>query len=230
MGCCAATPTMARELSIEWRGEVPYAEALEAQMNCVEAVRRGSAPDTLLLLEHPAVITLGRRADQENLLLSREAFAERGIEIHTITRGGDVTFHAPGQLVGYPIVDLEARGEADIGAWLRTLESVLIEAMAALGVAAMVRPGMTGVFIDTPANGRPRKIASIGVGIRGWVTYHGFALNVNPDLGGFDDIVACGLRGVEMTSLARELGEGAPADLFERARHEVASACVRRWS
>jgi lipoyl(octanoyl) transferase len=221
---------MGRELAIEWCGEVPYAEALEVQRKRVEAVRGGSEPDTLLLLEHPPVVTLGRRANEDHLLVSRADFVERGIDVHTVTRGGDVTFHAPGQLVGYAIVDLAARGEADVGAWLRSLESVLIEALAALQIPSTVRPGMTGVFVDTPAGQRPRKIASIGVGIRGWVSYHGFALNVNLDLAGFDRIVACGLHGVEMTSAARELGDAAPADLFDRARHEVAAACARRWS
>jgi len=221
---------MARELAIEWLGEVPYAEALELQRKRLEAVRSGAAPDTLLLLEHPPVVTLGRRADPANLLVSPEEFAARGIELHTISRGGDVTFHAPGQLVGYPILDLAARDEADVGAFLRTLEMLLIEALAALGVGGCQRPGTTGVFVETAPGERPRKIASIGVGIRGWVSHHGFALNVDLDLEGFDAIVACGLRDVEMTSAARELSGAAPADLFERARREVATACARRWS
>jgi lipoyl(octanoyl) transferase len=221
---------MATELAVEWCGEMPYAEALEVQMRRVADVRSGAAPDTLLLLEHPPVVTLGRRAREEHLILSRDALSARGIEVHRVTRGGDVTLHAPGQLVGYPIFDLAARGEADVGAWLRTLESVLIEALAELGVTGTLRPRTTGVFADTAPGVRPRKLASIGVGIRGWVTYHGFALNVDLDLSHFDAIVACGLHDVDMSSVRRELGDAAPEHLFDRARRAVTAACTRRWS
>ena len=151
----------------------------------------------------------------------------RGIAVHEVGRGGDVTYHAPGQLVGYPIVDLAARGERDVHAWLRTLEELVGAALVELGIGWRRVPGWTGVF--TEASGpRPRKIASIGVGVRGWVTLHGFALNVDLDLAGFDAIVPCGLSAVEMTSIARELGERAPADLGQRARAAVRRAFVAR--
>ena len=219
------------ELRIERLGRVPYTEALERQMKCVEARRSGAGPDRLLLLEHPPVITLGRRARRAHLLQSPDQLAVRGVEIHSIARGGDVTYHAPGQLVGYAIIDLRARGCADVHAFLRELEGGIGEALAELGVSTRRVPGCTGVFAaqDSP-HGRPRKLASIGIGMRGWVTCHGFALNVDLDLAGFEAIVPCGLHGVEMTSLARELGTEAPADLGARALDAVAGAFARRWA
>jgi lipoyl(octanoyl) transferase len=219
---------MTRSLQVEWLGRVPYAEALALQEARVAEVRAGSAGDALLLLEHPPVITLGRSARPENLLQSPDALAERGVELHEIARGGDVTWHGPGQLVGYAILDLQARGRPDVHRFLRDLESGLIDALEKLGLAAEIRSGMTGVFVAPSAP--PRKIASIGVGLRGWVTWHGFALNVDPDLAGFDAIVPCGLQAVEMTSIARELGEAAPADLPARSREAVADAFVRRFA
>jgi lipoyl(octanoyl) transferase len=195
-------------------GCVPYAEGLALQREALEARRRGAAP----------VVTLGRSADPRNLRLSREELAARGIEVHEVARGGDVTYHAPGQLVGYAIVDLAARGARDVHAFLRGMEAALGEAVRALGVAPRVVPGMTGLFA---ASAPARKLASIGIGVRHWVTLHGFALNVDIDLGGFDAIVPCGLRGVEMTSLAVELGGAAPPDLARRARDEVAAAFTR---
>jgi lipoate-protein ligase B len=219
---------MTRSLQVEWLGRVPYAEALALQEARVAEVRAGRAGDALLLLEHPPVITLGRSARPENLLQSPDALAERGVELHEIARGGDVTWHGPGQLVGYAILDLQARGRADVHRFLRDLESGLIDALEKLGLAAEIRSGMTGVFVAPSAP--PRKIASIGVGLRGWVTWHGFALNVDPDLAGFDAIVPCGLQAVEMTSIARELGEAAPADLPARSREAVADAFVRRFA
>jgi lipoate-protein ligase B len=216
---------LSTDLEVEWLGVVPYAAALSLQREGVEARRQGACADRLLLLEHPPVVTLGRRADESNLLLDRAQLAARGVEVHQVSRGGDVTYHAPGQLVGYAIVDLEARGCRDVHRFLRLLEAVLIDGLAELGVAAGRRQGMTGVFVTggTP----PRKIASIGIGLRGWVSWHGFALNVCPDLAGFEAIVPCGLRGVEMTSVARELGS-APDGLSERAREALGEAFVRR--
>jgi lipoate-protein ligase B len=221
-------------------------------MKAVEARRADAAPDRLLLLEHPPVITLGRSARREHLRVSPDALNARGIGLHEISRGGDVTYHGPGQLVGYPILDLSARGEADLHRYLRSLEAVLVETLAALGVSSRILSGYTGVFAGSDAEDatasaakrrtqrgeaerssdekRPRKIASIGVGVRGWVTYHGFALNVTLDLAAFETIVPCGLRDVEMTSVAAELGDAAPSDLAERARKAVADACTRRWS
>jgi lipoate-protein ligase B len=221
-----------RELAVDWLGTVPYAEGLELQMKAVEARRADAAPDRLLLLEHPPVITLGRSARREHLRMSPDALNARGITLHEISRGGDVTYHGPGQLVGYPILDLAARGEADVHRYLRSLEAVLVEALAALGVSSRMLPGTTGVFAAAgpERSQRPRKIASIGVGVRGWVTYHGFALNVTLDLAAFEVIVPCGLHDVEMTSVAAELGDAAPAGLGERAREAVADAFGRRWS
>lgn len=238
------------ELGVEWLGRVPYAEALELQEKAVEARRSGSAGDRLLLLEHPPVITLGRSAKGDNVLLTPEELATRGIESFEIRRGGDVTYHAPGQLVGYLVSDLAAaatrEGRApDVHRFLRTIEGALIEAMAELGVVGARRAGMTGVFAARPeaASGPLRKIASIGVGLRGWVSCHGFALNVTTDLSGFDTIVPCGLRGVEMTSIRRELGAGLPdlqedsekdsqrdsPDLDSRARAAVSCAFRRHF-
>ncbi len=215
-------------LVVEWLGRVPYAEALALQERCAEDRRAGRVPDRILLLEHQPVVTLGRGAREENLLRSRAELRARGIEVFAIARGGDVTWHGPGQLVGYPILDLAARGRRDVHRYLRELEAALREALARLGVAAGTLAGTTGVFAGGGA-GRPRKLASIGVGVRGWVTRHGFALNVDPDLSGFDSIVPCGLSHVEMTSVARELGPARPPDLWERSRDAVAVALLRRF-
>lgn len=222
---------MAHALETEWLGTLPYGAALERQLAAVEA-RRAGGPDRLLLLEHPPVVTLGRSAKAGNLLTPRAALAARGVEVHEVARGGDVTWHGPGQLVGYLVADLAARGAPDVSLWLRGIEGCLIEALAALAVPARRIAGMTGVFVRGAA-ARPRKIASIGVGLKGWITYHGFALNVTPDLAGFGDIVPCGLAGVAMTSLARELGReaalGSAAEraLFCEARERVAAAFGR---
>ena len=215
-------------LSVQELGQVSYRDALALQDQLVAARRRGEGADTLLLLEHPPVVTLGRSAHSEHLLVAEDALAARGVELFEVARGGDVTYHAPGQLVGYPIVDLAARDARDVHAWLRTLEELIGEALLALGVPWRRVPGWTGVFVDAPESTRPRKIASIGVGVRGWVTLHGFALNVDLDLAGFDAIVPCGLRAVEMTSIARELGDRTPADLDARARAAVREAFVAR--
>jgi len=221
---------MAHALETSWLGSVPYGAALQRQLDAVEA-RRAGGPDRLLLLEHPPVITLGRSTKPENLLASRDALAARGVELHEIARGGDVTYHAPGQLVGYVVADLASRGAQDVSLWLRGIEAALLEALAELGVPSRRIDGMTGVFVDAP--GRPRKIASIGVGLKGWITYHGFALNVSLDLAGFGDIVPCGLAGVTMTSLARELarelalGSAEERAFFAHARERVAAAFER---
>jgi len=217
-------------LRTEWLGCVPYAEALERQRQAVAARRAGVGPDVLLLLEHPPVVTLGRAARETHLLRSRSDLAARGIEVHEVSRGGDVTYHAPGQLVGYPILDLAARGACDVHRYLRDLEAVLCAALRELGVTPCTRPGYTGVFAASGAEPGPaRKLASIGVGLRGWVTYHGFALNVDLDLAGFDSVVPCGLRDIEMSSVARELGRAAPPALGQRAREAVTRAFVARW-
>ena len=212
---------------VEWLGCVRYGAALERQLEAIEARRRGG-PDRLLLLEHPPVITLGRSARPENLRSSREELARRGVEVVEVARGGDVTWHGPGQLVGYAIADLEARGERDVERWLRRLEGALIDALAALGAGARRVAGRTGVFLEKPeAGGRAQKIASIGVGLRGWITWHGFALNVTTAADAFSDIVPCGLHDVRMVSLAETLGTEPTPALFALAREAVAAAFVR---
>jgi len=219
---------MSRPLHIERLGLVPYAEALELQEKRIEAVRAGSAPDTLFLLEHPPVVTLGRSAKPENLLLPPDELARRGVERFEVARGGDVTFHAPGQLVGYLVCDLAARGVPDAHGWLRGIEAALIAALSTLGVRAATRPGLTGVFVDDPdaeaLGGPPRKIASIGIGLRGWTSWHGFALNVSLDPAAFGLIVPCGLHAVRMTSVGRELGAAATGALDQSAREAVSTA------
>ena len=215
------------DLEVQWLGRVPYGEALELQRKRIEARRSGAAGDALLLLEHPPVVTLGRSARPESLLLAPDALRARGVEVHEVARGGDVTWHGPGQLVGYLVLDLAARGAPDVHAHLRGIEALLIEALAGLSVAAERRAGMTGVFVAGSAP--PRKIASIGVGLRGWVTWHGFALNVANPPGAFAGIVPCGLHGVEMTSLRAERGGGDdPGALFAQARDLVAETARRR--
>jgi lipoate-protein ligase B len=209
-------------LEIEWLGTVPYAEALEIQHQVAAARRTGARGDTLLLLEHPPVITFGRSGRTEHLLLDDAELARRGIELHHVARGGDVTWHAPGQLVGYPIVDLAAGGPPDLARFLRGLEASLVDALAGLGIQATRHAGFTGVYV---VGSQPwRKIASIGIGVRGWVTCHGFALNVDLDPTGFETIVPCGLHEVQMTSVARELGDAAPDPLGSRTREAVSNA------
>ena len=223
-----AAPESAFE--VEWLGRVPYAEALVLQEARLEARRRGRASDALLLLEHPPVVTLGRSARPEHLLAPPEALAARGIELHRVARGGDVTYHGPGQLVGYLIVDLAARGTPDVTAFLRRIEAVLIGALAELGVEGYTRTGWTGVFATPRGSGAPRKVASIGIGMRGWVTWHGFALNVSLDPADFEVIVPCGLREVVMTSVARELGAAALRELDRLARDVVSNAFERDFA
>ena len=187
------------ELLVADLGTVPYAEALELQRAVARARISGEiAEDVLLLVEHPPVVTLGRTAKQANLIASPELLAARGVEVFEVERGGDITFHGPGQLVGYPIIDLK-RHKQDLHWYLRQVEEALIVALAALGIAAERNQGKTGVWTQG------RKIASIGVHARDWVTWHGFALNVNTDLSYFDLIVPCGIQDVTMTSIAREL-------------------------
>jgi lipoate-protein ligase B len=181
-------------LAVHRPGVVEYGRAL-AWQEALVARRVAGGADTLLLLEHPPVYTLGRGGDARHL----GAAASGDIPVVRAHRGGQVTYHGPGQLVGYPILDLRAH-RPDVRWYLRTLEEVLIGALADLGVEAERRPGLTGVW----AQGR--KIASIGVALRRWVSWHGFALNVGPDLDGFAAITPCGIAGCEMTSVAREGG------------------------
>ena len=196
-----------------WLGEVAYKAALDLQLSYLDRRASGGIPDTLLLLTHPHVYTLGRAGDERNLLVPRESLDAEGVTVERVGRGGDITYHGPGQLVGYPIVLME---RPDVHKFVRSIEASLIDAVRAFGVESRRIEGMTGVWAGE------RKIASIGVGIRKWVTYHGFALNVATDLSWFRRIHLCGLKGREATSIAEETGN-APA--MESVRDAVAAAC-----
>lgn len=198
-------------------GRVPYSEALEIQARVVAARKRGLIGDTLLLLEHPPVITLGRNASRANVLAPEDILASKGVEVHTVNRGGDVTYHGPGQLVGYPIIDLRGDLPGKRGAYLgpvdfvRLLEEVLIRTCADFGVMTKRIPRCTGVWTfggsDSRAPdemARERKLAAIGVHVSQSVTSHGFALNVTTDLREYDWIVPCGIRDRGVTSLELE--------------------------
>jgi lipoate-protein ligase B len=241
---------MSRILRVVDLGVMPYGEALELQRAAAKARIDGSLPDdTLLLVEHPPVITLGRSNKGGTLLVDREALAAEGVDLFEVERGGEATYHGPGQLVGYPIMHLE-RHKPDLHWYLRQLESVLIAALGRMGLPAVQNAGLTGVWTPgvtkdpvRPGSAVPevpgvlprgrdsnpespnaypqapsphqapspgpqslRKIASIGVHARSWVTWHGFALNVSTDLRPFDFMIPCGIDGVQMTTLSRELG------------------------
>lgn len=220
-------------ISIEWLGLQRYADALALQRQAVADRLAGRRGDRLLLLEHPPVVTLGRSTQPAHVKLGQAELRARGIELFEVARGGDVTYHAPGQLVGYPILDLDAPGRRDVHGHLRSLELGLIEALEELGLPGCRRPGWTGVFVDrggsasaSPSGGRERKIASIGVGLRRWVTFHGFALNVSIDLAGFELIVPCGLAEVEMTSVCAELARRSKSALEERVAEAAGSGGI----
>ncbi len=195
-------------------GRVAYERALAWQEALVDR-RLGGPPDALLLLEHPAVYTLGRGADPRHLGAARDG----PVPVFRVGRGGQVTYHGPGQLVGYPVLGLREL-RPDLHWYLRALEDALIGALDDLGIQAGRVPGRTGVWVD-----RRRKIASIGIGLRRWVTRHGFALNVGADVSGFAPITPCGIEGVEMTSVARE---GGPAEV-EAVASVVLSRLLRTF-
>ena len=185
------------ELSVRWLGRLSFADALQLQEKLVAEKRADSSlADELLLLEHEPVYTIGRTPDQSSL----RGQAHLPHPLFPINRGGQATYHGPGQLIGYPIIDLRKYGQ-DLHRYLRWLEELLIEALAVARVPATTRPALTGVWIED------RKIASIGVGVRHWITMHGFALNVGGDLAPFDHIVPCGIANVTMTSIEKETGE-----------------------
>jgi lipoyl(octanoyl) transferase len=196
-------------LEIARLGTVDYADALALQDALVAARRDDLIGDTMLLLEHPHIFTLGRGADERYLLQAMPA-----VPVFRVSRGGQVTYHGPGQLVGYPIVKLEGR-DRDVHLYLRRLEQTLIDALASLGIAAGRRAGLTGVWVGE------RKIGSIGVGVRRWITLHGFALNVCTQLEYFDAMLPCGIAGCEMTSVRREIGGradlGATAEVVQQS-------------
>jgi lipoyl(octanoyl) transferase len=195
-------------------GRMDYAEALSLQRALVEKRKQNLIPDQLLIVEHPHVITLGRNGRMENLLAGADVLRRAGIAFHDTDRGGDITYHGPGQIVGYPIFDLR-EWKRDVGAYVRSVEQVLIDALAQFGIAAGRVAGATGVWVDG------KKVAAIGVHISRWVTSHGFALNVDTDLSYFQYIVPCGLS-MPVTSMA-ELGCNA-------GRDEVVPAVARSFS
>jgi len=203
-------------LEIAWLGAVDYAAALTLQDALVAARREDLIGDIILLLEHPHVFTLGRGADARYLLEARP-----GVPMFRVSRGGQVTYHGPGQLVAYPILKLEGR-DRDIHIYLRRLEQTMIDALAELGIAAGRRAELTGVWVDE------RKIGSIGVGLRSWITLHGFALNVCTELEYFGAMVPCGIAGCEMTSVDREMGREISRGSGGRAALDAAAAAVRR--
>jgi lipoyl(octanoyl) transferase len=196
------------ELRVCDLGTVRYGDALELQEQLRALRQAGALPDVLLLLEHPPVYTLGRRAQEDELPFSEDFYRERGIEVARCDRGGRITYHCPGQLVGYPIIAID-----DVIAYVRGLEAALTAALARAGVQAHARaqdgPDYTGVWVAD------RKIASIGVHVQRGVTTHGFAVNLTNDLEPFDWVVACGLPGVRMTSLEHELAGGGAGDFRE---------------
>ncbi len=223
-------PTPPPELWVVHLGTLPYAQALELQRSVAKARITGELPhDVLLLVEHPPVVTLGRTSKRANLTASAEVLEAGGVELFEVERGGDVTFHGPGQLVGYPIIDLK-RHKKDLHWYLRRVEDALVRVLAEFGLGGERSAGYTGVWTrkSSESNEMPlRKIASIGVHSRDWVTWHGFALNVTTDLSYFDLIIPCGIQDVVMTSMTRELGwnvdMAAVEDAVSRAFGEIFS-------
>jgi lipoyl(octanoyl) transferase len=206
---------MPRPVAVRRLGTIPYGDGLDLQAGLVAERRAGEIPDTLLLLEHPHVLTLGSGAHDEHVLATQEERERLNLELFRTGRGGDVTYHGPGQLVGYPILDLKP-DRCDLHLYLRELEEMLIEVVGTYGLEGTRVPGLTGVWIGG------RKVAAIGVRVSsGWITSHGFALNVDPDLSYFASIVPCGIQDREVTSIAREIGEapsmGKVADRVEAA-------------
>ena len=184
---------------------VPYAEALAKQYALAEKRGRGEIPDTLLLLEHAPTITLGRRTQDADLLTSEADLRAHGIAVERVDRGGEITYHGPGQLVGYPILDLRQHG-SDLHKYLRDLEETLIQTVAAFGLTGKRVPGRTGVWVGDS------KIAAIGIKVSRWVSLHGFALNISNDLAPFrTHFVPCGIRDKDVTSMQEMLGKEAPA-------------------
>lgn len=188
-----------------WLGRRDYQEVWDLQKELASKRFAGEIPDTLLLLEHPPTLTFGRVAEPAHLLASPETLEREGVTVIESDRGGDITYHGPGQLVGYPIFNLqEPPHTPDLHLYLRHIEEALILALSKFGIVADRFPGYTGVWVgrDTP---HPQKIAAIGVKASRWVTMHGFALNVNPDLSHFDMIVPCGIQDYGVTSLSQQL-------------------------
>jgi lipoyl(octanoyl) transferase len=196
-------------ITVRKLGRVEYADGLELQRRFQEARRAGAVGDTLLLLEHNPVITLGRAAKQHNVLADAATLAARGVELHETDRGGDVTFHGPGQITGYLLFHL-GPGKQDVRKYVRNVEEVVIRACAALGVTVHREPKWPGVWVKDSKLGGLRKIGAVGVHLSRWYTRHGFALNVNTDLSLFELIVPCGIQEAGVTSLSAELGRNVP--------------------
>jgi lipoyl(octanoyl) transferase len=207
-----------RTLEVRRLGVVSYADGVELQKSLVEQRRAGDVPDQLLLLEHPPVITLGVKArnDRSHIIASADLLQQQGVEVHETGRGGDVTYHGPGQLVGYPIIDLKP-DRCDVHQYVRDIEEVMIRAARQFGVTAQRMPGLTGAWVGD------EKLAAIGVRIARWITSHGFAFNVNTTLTHFDFIVPCGIPGKGVTSLEKLLGRHVPMA-------EVAGEIVKAFS
>ncbi len=230
---------MARSLAVRLWGRTAYEEALRRQLDLVQERRRGEITDTLVLTEHDPVVTLGRASTAADVP-AVDRLRREGIALHEVSRGGRATYHGPGQLVGYPIIDLRdlatrpsrppegpvaaeaatrpAQPAIDLHAALGALESGLVAALLRVGVAAHSRPGLRGVWVG------PRKIASLGIAVRHWISYHGFALNVDCDLGPFKLIVPCGLSTVELTSISEELGAQVDRNLLQQVVVEEMAA------
>jgi lipoyl(octanoyl) transferase len=202
-----------------WLGSVPYRQAWDLQRSLVEQVRAGEAPDTLLLLEHPHVYTMGRKGTAEHLLWDEAERERREVDLVWSDRGGDATYHGPGQLVGYPILDL-GRHDLDLLVYLRTLEASLIAYLAELGLVGAAIPGLTGVWVNDA------KVAAIGVKFNGGVVSHGLALNLATDLEYFEGIVPCGITDKKATSVERLSGVRLPT---EKAAHAYAGQFARAF-
>lgn len=196
------SPTGPPIFRTEWLGRVPYADAWALQKEYHRQIAAGARPPTLLLLEHPRTITCGRSTKADSLLQSEEAYRQAGFEVFNVERGGDVTYHGPGQLVGYPLFPVVEK----VGDFLRKIERCLLAVLNEYGVRGRPSPGYAGIWVPT-ADGGKAKIASIGIAVSRRVAYHGFALNVSTDLKDFGLIVPCGLTGVRMTSLEEMLGQ-----------------------
>lgn len=208
--CCAV-----RALDIRYLPRTAYADAWDLQRDLVERRKADTIPDTLLLLEHDPVITLGRNAGTTNVLADAATLDTLGVDLVQSDRGGDVTFHGPGQVVGYPVLDLRP-DRMDVRRYVRNLEAVMIATLADYDVAATRFDGEPGVWLEAPW----RKVGAIGARFSRWVTWHGFALNVSTDLAGFELIVPCGIDDKGVTTLERETGRRVPlADVMDRLAH-----------
>jgi lipoyl(octanoyl) transferase len=227
-------------------GVMPYMEAWDYQESLLkqnvdiktryhsaqQKQKKNSTTNYLLFVEHPPVYTLGKTGHEENVLLAEEELQERGILFVKTNRGGDITFHGPEQIVGYPILDLEKFG-TDIGKYLRNLEEIIILTLAEYGIQGERSSGETGVWLETGVQGKERKIAAFGVRCSRWITMHGFAFNINTDLQYFDGIIPCGIKNKKVTSLARELGRninlGEVKEKLKSHFEEVFEAELKVW-